>query len=132
MIEQALAGKVCTVKSDEDRLRRHLSANSNVVAEDKARFAKLEADAKVSKTGEPDVAVGSQLFGYGDYAKAAEALSRGIAKGGLKSAADAQLTLATAQYRANSKAEALKTLRSIKADDPVTQRIVKLWILYAQ
>jgi TolA-binding protein len=132
VIEQGLAAKVCTVKSDEDRLRRHLVTNSNVVAEDKARLPKLEADAKVAKTGELDVAVGAQLFGSGDYAKAAEALSRGIAKGGLKNLADAQLTLGTAQYRANNKAEAIKTFQSIKSNDQVTQRIASLWVLYVR
>jgi tetratricopeptide (TPR) repeat protein len=132
VIEQGLAAKVCTVKSDEDRLRRHLVTNSNVVAEDKARLPKLEADAKVAKTGELDVAVGAQLFGSGDYAKAAEALSRGIAKGGLKNLADAQLTLGTAQYRANNKAEAIKTFQSIKTNDQVTQRIASLWVLYVR
>lgn len=131
VIEQALSAKVCTTKSDEDRLRRHLATNANVVAEDKAKLPKLEADAAASKTGELDVRVGAQYFGNGDYAKAAEALSRGIAKGGLKNAADAQLTLATAQYRSNKKAEALKTFQSIKATDATTQRIVRLWVLYA-
>lgn len=132
VIEEAISAKVCTVKTDEDRLRRHLTANSNVVARDKARFAQLEAEANASSTGTADVAIGSQLFGYGEYAKAAQALSRGITKGGLKNAPDAQLTLATAQYRAGNKADALKTLRSIKPEDPVTQRIARLWILYVQ
>lgn len=133
VIEQALAAKVCAAdKSGEDRLKRHLGANNNVLNEDKAKFPKLEADARAAKTGELDVAVGAQLFGYGEYQKAADALSRGIAKGGLKDPADAQLTLATAQYRANNKPEALKTLRSIKSNDPTTQRIVRLWLLYAQ
>jgi tetratricopeptide (TPR) repeat protein len=132
VIEQAIAEKVCTVKSDEDRMRRHLSTNSNVVAEDTAKLPKLIADARVAKTGDLDVAVGARYFGNGEYAKAAEAISRGIAKGGLKNLADAQLTLATAQYRANNKAEAIKTFQSIKTDDPVTKRIAELWVLYAR
>ncbi len=132
VIEQALAEKVCTVKSDEDRMRRHLSTNSNVVAEDTAKLPKLIADARMAKTGDLDVAVGARYFGNGEYAKAAEAISRGIAKGGLKNLADAQLTLATAQYRANNKAEAIKTFQSIKTDDPVTKRIAELWVLYAR
>ncbi len=45
---------------------------------------------------------------------------------------DAQLTLATAQYRAKNRAEALKTFQSVKGADPITQRIAKLWVLYAQ
>jgi tetratricopeptide (TPR) repeat protein len=131
VIEQALAAKICTVKSDEERLRRHLNAIANVVAKDKEGFAKLEAAAKVAKTGEQDLAVGSQLFGYGEYAKSAEALARAVAKGGLKYPADAQLTLGVAQMRSGNKAEAMKTFRSIKGD-PASQRIAELWILNAR
>jgi tetratricopeptide (TPR) repeat protein len=131
VIDQGLAAKVCTVSADQARLERLRGTAVRVGTEERARLAKLEADAKVAKTGEPDVAVGSSLFGFGEYPKAAEWLSRGVNKGGLKDIADAQLALGIAYHRAGNKAEALKTFNSIKATDPYTQRIVKLWTLYA-
>ena len=131
VIEQALNGKACSVKTDQDRLVRLQTAAAKFAAEERTRMTKLEADARSAPTGEPDVALGSSLFGFGEYAKSAEALSRGVAKGGLKFAADAQLTLGIAQLRAGNKAEALKTFRAIKPDNPNTQRIISLWILYA-
>jgi hypothetical protein len=131
VIDQGLSSKVCK-DNDEAWLKRQQAAVVRVVEQDKAAFPKLEASARTAPNGEADVAVGSQLFGNGDYVRSAEALQRGISKGGLKYMHDAQLTLATAQYRSKNKAEALKTFQSVKGADPITQRIAKLWILYAQ
>jgi tetratricopeptide (TPR) repeat protein len=132
VIDQGLAAKACKEKVEQDRLLRLQNSAAREAGEEKARLAKLEADARVAKTGEPDVAVGASQFGFGEFGKSAEWLSRGVAKGGLKYPADAQLTLGIAQLRAGNKAEALKTFRAIKSEDPITQRIVKLWTLYAQ
>jgi Flp pilus assembly protein TadD len=132
VIDQGLAAKVCKDKVELDRLMRLQGAAARFAAEERAKLAKLEAEARAAKTGEPDVALGSSSFGFGEYAKSAEALSRGIGKGGLKDVADAQLTLGIAYLRAGNKAEALKTFNAIKTPDPNMQRIVKLWKLYAQ
>jgi tetratricopeptide (TPR) repeat protein len=132
VIDQGLAAKACKEKVEQDRLLRLQNSAAREAAVEKATLAKLEADARVAKTGEPDVAVGASQFGFGEFGKSAEWLSRGVAKGGLKYPADAQLTLGEAQLRAGNKAEALKTFRAIKSDDPIWQRIVKLWTLYAQ
>jgi tetratricopeptide (TPR) repeat protein len=132
VIDQGLAAKACKEKVEQDRLLRLQNSAAREAGVEKARLAKLEADARVAKIGEPDVAVGASYFGFGEFGKSAEWLSRGVAKGGLKYPADAQLTLGIAQLRAGNKAEALKTFRAIKSDDPNTQRIVKLWTLYAQ
>jgi tetratricopeptide (TPR) repeat protein len=132
VIQQAIAGKVCSVEADQARLQRMTAIASRAINEEKARMAKLDADARAAKTGDLDVALGSQHFGFGDYSKAVEAFSRGVGKGGLKYPADAQLTLGVAQIRAGNKAEALKTFRAIKTEDPLMQRIVRLWTLYAQ
>lgn len=131
-MELALSTKACPVKIDEDRVRRKLKSIGRVVAEDSGRFPELEKAARTAATGETHVAVGAFLFGKGEYSAAAAALTEGISLGGLRDLADVQLTLATAQYRAGRKAESLKTLREIRADDPVTQRIGALWILYVQ
>jgi tetratricopeptide (TPR) repeat protein len=132
VIDQGLAAKVCKEKVEQDRLERLRNAAAKIAAEERAKLPKLEADAKAARTGEPDVALGSSQFGFGEYAKSAEWLARGVGKGGLKDVADAQMTLGIAYLRAGNKAEALKTFNSIKTADPNMQRIVKLWKLYAQ
>ncbi len=131
VIELGLAGKLCTEKADQDRLQRQLAGATTAATEDKAGLGKLEADAKASKNGELDVVLGSSLFGYGEFARSVEALSRGLTKGGLKNLPDAQLMLGMAQVRAGAKPEAVQTFRSIKTDDAFTQRVARLWALHA-
>jgi tetratricopeptide (TPR) repeat protein len=132
LIEQAIAGKSCAEKTAQDKLVRMQATATREVAADKARLAKLEADGRASKTGELDVEFGATQFGYGEFGKAIEAFTRGIGKGGLKNPADAQLFLGIAQLRASNKGEALKAFQSIKTADPLMQRLVRLWVLYAQ
>jgi hypothetical protein len=132
LIDQAIAGKSCAEKTAQDKLQRMQATATREVTADKARLAKLEADGRASKTGELDVEFAATQFGYGEFGKSIEAFNRGIGKGGLKNPADAQLFLGIAQLRANNKAEAIRTFQSIKTADPLTQRIVRLWVLYAQ
>lgn len=131
VVEQGIAGKVCAEKADQDRLQRLLATATTAATEDKAGLAKLEGEAKAAKNGELDVVLGSSLFGYGEFARSVEALSRATTKGGLKNLPEAQLMLGMAQARAGSKTEAVQTFRSIKADDPFTQRVARLWALHA-
>lgn len=131
VLDQGTAANVFTEQREKDAAARKLASSKKVVDTDKAALAKLEADAKASKTGELDLAVGTSYFGNGDYPKAIEALNRSLTKGGLKNPVDAQLTIGVAQIRANNKAEAVKTFRAIKTDDAVSQNIAKLWVLYA-
>jgi tetratricopeptide (TPR) repeat protein len=113
-------------------LRRSTSAG-NTAASDKAGLPKLEADGKAAATGELDVSVGMTYYSYGEFAKAVEALQRGLGKGALKgdTQVEASITLGLAQLQAGDKAGALQTLKSVKTDDKDWQRIARLWTLYA-
>jgi TolA-binding protein len=75
--------------------------------------------------------LGIVYYSFAQYPQAIDALQAGIARGGLKNTADAQLTLGTAQLRAGQKAQAAQTFKAIKSDNEVTQRIAKLWALHA-
>jgi hypothetical protein len=83
------------------------------------------------------VKVGAQYLGFGDAAKATEALQRGIKKGSLaKGEPDAEAARATRPAccwalrtcAATTRAEAAKAFRSVK-EDPTMVRIAKLWLL---
>jgi hypothetical protein len=132
VIQAGLADKVCTEKADRDSLGGMVDSVNRQIAGDKANLGKLEAEAKASKTGALDEVLGASLFGYAEYAKSAEALSRGIGKGGLKNPVDAQLLLGIAQVQSGSKAEGVKTFQAITTEDPITQRLARLWVLYAR
>jgi hypothetical protein len=130
-VELGLAHKSCAEKANQERLLRLQTSTNTAAAEDKAGLSKLETEAKAAKTGELEIVAGTSLFGYGEYARAIEALSRGIAKGGLKNPSEAQIMLGMAQVRGGAKADAVQTFGAVKVDDAFTQRVVRLWGLYA-
>jgi TolA-binding protein len=77
------------------------------------------------------VALGLAYFSYQQYDKAAEAIASGLAKGGVKSEADARLILGTAQLHAGKKDDAIKTFESIKGDAKY-ERLAHLWEIRAK
>jgi tetratricopeptide (TPR) repeat protein len=93
---------------------------------DQASLPKIAADAQTAKTGTKDVALGLAYFSYQQYDKAAEALTNGLAKGGLKNEADARLILGIAQLHAGKKDDAQKTFDQVKGD-PKLERLAHLW-----
>jgi tetratricopeptide (TPR) repeat protein len=130
-LEQGLAANVFVQDTDKARATRLLTSARKSVAADQAGIVKLEADAKAAKTGDLAFAAGAAHYGTADYPKAIDALNLALTKGGLKNPPEVQMMLGISQLRANNKAEAIKTFKSIKTEDPLTQRIAKLWVLYA-
>jgi tetratricopeptide (TPR) repeat protein len=103
-----------------------LESVKSKVATDQASLPKIAADAATAKTGTKDVALGLAYFSYQQYDKAADALTAGVAKGGLKSEADARLILGIAQLRAGKKDDAQKTFDQVKGN-PKLERLAHLW-----
>ena len=101
------------------------------VTADQAALPKLATDAAAAKTGQKEVALGLAYFSYQQYDKAAEAIASGLAKGGVKSEADARLILGTAQLHAGKKDDAIKTFESIKGDAKY-ERLAHLWEIRAK
>jgi tetratricopeptide (TPR) repeat protein len=100
------------------------------VETDQASLSKIATDAQAAKTGTKDVALGLAYFSYQQYDKAAEALTNGLAKGGLKNEADARLILGIAQLHAGKKDDAQKTFDQVKGD-PKLERLAHLWQIRA-
>lgn len=123
--------KAFTEDSERQRAERYLNSNRQRADSEKGELAKLQAEAKSAATGDAGVVAGMTLLSLGQYAQAAETLQAAVAKGGLKNAADAQMTLGVAQFKAGQKGEALKTFRAVKTEDQLTTRIAKLWALHA-
>jgi hypothetical protein len=108
-----------------------LESVKNKVAADQASLPKIAADASAAKTGTKDVALGLAYLSYQQYDKAAEALTNGLAKGGVKSEADARLMLGVAQLHAGKKDDAQKTFEQVKGD-PKLERLAHLWEVRAR
>jgi len=68
---------------------------------DKKGLAQEEAEANKSAAGELDVKLGEVYYGFGDYQKSADAISKGLQKGNIKHQDEAYvyLGLANAQLK---------------------------------
>lgn len=128
ILEQAFSKKLFTEQRDIDKNNRLLNLAKTTAAKEKAELAAKETAAKSAATGDDLVHVGAAYLGFGDNAKAVEALKAGIAKGKLTKPDQAGILLGIANLRANNKAEAEKAFRTVKAD-PTMTRIAKLWLL---
>ncbi|HET7203998.1 MAG TPA: tetratricopeptide repeat protein [Steroidobacteraceae bacterium] len=80
-----------------------------------------------AKTADQMVGIGKLYFSQGDYQKAVDALQKGLAKGGLKDADDANLLLGIANARLNKPAEAKAAFDAVK--NPTLAEVASLWKL---
>jgi TolA-binding protein len=131
VIEQGMAANVFDDKAAKDRNQRLLDSAKKAAVTDKAGLTKLETEAKAAKTGEADVALGRGFLSYGMNDKAEEAFARGLGKGSVKNADEAQILLGISQLRQGKKDEATKTFKGVKSADATFQRLAKLWSLHA-
>jgi TolA-binding protein len=129
VLESGLASKLCAETADQDALQQILTAASKAASRAREELKDLETEARDSGTGELDAVLGSLQFGFGDFARSAEALARGIGKGGIKNLVDAQFVLGIAQFRKGDKAAAAKSFHEISTDDPFNARLARLWAL---
>ena len=80
-----------------------------------------------AKTADQMIGIGKLYFSAGDYEKAADALQKGLAKGGAKDADDASLLLGIAYSRQQKPTEARAAFDAVK--NPTLVDIAKLWKL---
>lgn len=133
VLEKAMA-KTPPVFNDQrskDRAQRLLETAKKRATSDQAGLAKLETEANTATTGEKNVAVGRAYLGYEQYDKAADQLSKGLEKGGVKNETDARLMLGIAQLKAGHKEDASKSFKAVKGDAAL-ERLANLWNLRAK
>ncbi len=115
----------------QGKAQRLLADAKRAAARDQATLGKSAEEAALSSTGQQDYGLGLAYYGYQQYDKAIQALTQGIAKGGLKSPPEAELLLGIAQLKSGDKAAALKSFKSVKGN-PTLQRLATLWSLRAR
>jgi tetratricopeptide (TPR) repeat protein len=108
--------------------RRRLEEAKASAATDKASLEKQEVSAKANAQGNADVKLGAAYLSYGEPAKAVEAISRGIGKGGVRNPDEAGILLGIAHLRAGNKEEAAKAFQTVNKDPKLAQ-IARLWLL---
>jgi outer membrane protein assembly factor BamD (BamD/ComL family) len=107
-------------QADLDRARSGAAADAKDVATVAAQLAG-------AKTGNQMVAIGKLYFSMGDYANAADAIQKGIAKGGVTDADDANMLMGIAHSRQGKLAEARAAFDAVKT--PALAEVASLWKL---
>jgi tetratricopeptide (TPR) repeat protein len=131
ILEKGFQKGVFADQRSKDKNQRLLDAAKKAAASDQSQLAKIETDADKAATGDKDVGVGLAYLGYGQYDKASDLLNKGIAKGGVKSDAEAHLLLGIAQLKGGHKDDAVKSFKAVKGD-PALERLANLWALHAK
>lgn len=98
------------------------------IAEDKATMAEGDKQAAAQVSGDALIAAGLNHVGYGDASAGVALIQQGIKKGSLKYPEDAKLHLGYAQLKAGQKADAAKTLKSVRGTDG-TADVARLFAL---
>ncbi|HTK80188.1 MAG TPA: hypothetical protein VL286_07075 [Rhizomicrobium sp.] len=129
---QTVAQKGFDVKMLEgDRDTRLLNLAKTQAAKDTANLATAEKQANTAKTGDALVQYGENLWGYGKYQDAANAIQAGIKKGGLSHPNDANIALGIALLSSGQRDPALKAFGSVK-NEPAAETVAHLWTIYAR
>jgi tetratricopeptide (TPR) repeat protein len=115
----------------KERTNRLLTALETRADADKKSLPQQEAEANQSPAGELLVKLGEVYYGFGDYQKAADAISQGLQKGQVTQIDEALVYFGLAQMQLKSYAEAKKTFANIPAASNVSPRLARLWRLYA-
>lgn len=108
-----------------------LTKARNDAAMDQKAMNQIISSAKASKSGEQDVKLAEDLYGYGRYAEAEEAARRGIGKGGIKDASEGQMILGLALVAQGKNDEAITTLDQVSGSAN-RKRAAQIWSIYAQ
>jgi hypothetical protein len=132
VLQKAFAANVFTEQRDKDRYQHLLDGAKQRAATDQASLPVTEKDAANAPNGDRLVQVGAAYMSYGQNDKAAAALTRAIAKGGLKYPDEANLLLGIAQLRAHNAADAQRSFEKVAASsNSGYSRLGKLWALHA-
>jgi hypothetical protein len=100
-------------------------------AEDQRLLPMIVASAEKSKTGEQEIKLGEDYWGYGRYADAETAARAAMAKGGLKDPGEGNLLLGAAQVAEGKYSDAVQSFGQVTGS-AAKLKVAHLWSLYAQ
>ncbi len=131
VLEKATASGVIK-EEHKERTARLVNALKARADADRKGLAQEDAEAAKNPAGELDVKLGEVYYGFGEYQKAVDAISRGIQKGQIKHLDEAYVYLGLAEAQLKNYAEAKRTFASLKIVPNISPRVLKLWSLYAE
>jgi tetratricopeptide (TPR) repeat protein len=132
MVLEKLMNSPGVLKDDhKERTTRLLNSMKTRADADKKGLPALDAEATKNPAGQLDVKLGEVYFGAGDYQGASTAITRGLGKGQIKQQDEAYVYLGRSQAALKNYPEAKKAFTGLKAVPNISQRVLKLWELYA-
>jgi tetratricopeptide (TPR) repeat protein len=132
VLQQAFAKNVFVEQRDKDRYQHLLEGAKQRAAKDQSQLATVEQTAAAAPNGDALVQLGAAYISYGQNDKAIAAISKGIAKGGLKSPDEANLLLGLAQLRQKNNSAAQQSFDKVaSSSNNGYARLGKLWALRA-
>jgi len=131
VIEKGMQLNIFPDARTKGKAQRLLADAKKAAARDQRTLSKSAQEAARASNGQQDVGLGLAYFGYQQYDKAIQALTQGIAKGGLKDPSAAHLLLGIAQLKAGNKTAALQSFKAVKGD-PTLEHLATLWSLHAR
>jgi Tfp pilus assembly protein PilF len=126
VLERGMAQNVFSADS-KSRAQAELERARAGAAVDAKDLGTAAAQLAAAKTGNQMVAIGKLYFSAGDYANAADAIQKGLAKGGVADADDANMLLGIAYARSGKATEARAAFDAVKA--PAMADLARLWKL---
>ena len=103
----------------------------NGAAIDARQLSSIAASAQKSRTGEQDIKLAEDYWGYGRFADAEVAARRAISKGGLKDPSEGPMLLGMLLVAQGKYDEAVQTLSQVHGTAP-READAHLWTIYAQ
>jgi tetratricopeptide (TPR) repeat protein len=131
VLEKAMSSGVLKDEHKE-RTTRLLNSLKARAETDKKGLPQLDAEASKNPAGQLDVKLAEVYFGAGDCQGAVTAANRGLQKGQIKSQDEAYVYLGRAQACLKNYAEAKKAFAGLKNVPNISQRVLKLYELYAE
>ncbi len=113
----------------KERVTRLLHSLQERSDSDRKRLAQQELEAKESARGNLDVKLGEIFYGFEDYQRAVDAITRGLQKGAITRIDEAYVYLGLAELRLEHFSAARQALAGLKG--LVRSRTLELWALYA-
>lgn len=109
-----------------------LDQANQMLTRDQQALPALATEAAKQMNGEVDIKLGESYMTYGRNDEAVASLQKGIEKGGLKDASDAQTTLGIALFNAGKKAEALAAFQKAETTKSPAASVAHVWSLYVK
>jgi hypothetical protein len=132
VVDKATAAGLFTDQKDKDRVARLLNSLKPRAEVDRKDAATFDAEAAKNPAGDFDVKSGEIYYGLGDYQSAATVINRGIQKGQIKHLDEAYVYLGRSHLALKNVAEAANAFAHLKTVPGISDRVLRLWTLYAE